>query len=156
MLVGNNLLFNWLYIFCGKNGESGGGYFGDSEKAARLRRREPHALEIVIRRHAMALSKLHASRRKSDTSRTPFDDRKAKLENAVYPVVYKYDFGDGREHDIVEKKVQFLDTLREDPDSEEASAYRRWAGNDFNAELFDRRAANATLLRMAWNRWGGK
>ncbi|TAM02646.1 MAG: plasmid pRiA4b ORF-3 family protein, partial [Paraburkholderia sp.] len=27
---------------------------------------------------------------------------------------------------------------------------------DFNAELFDRRAANAALLRMAWNRWGGK
>ena len=51
---------------------------------------------------------------------------------------------------------QFLDTLAEDPDSEEANDYRRWAGNDFNAELFDRRAANAALLRMAWNRWGGK
>jgi hypothetical protein len=38
----------------------------------------------------------------------------------------------------------------------EANDYRIWAGNDFNAELFDRRAANAALLRMAWNRWGGK
>jgi hypothetical protein len=43
-----------------------------------------------------------------------------------------------------------------DPDSEEANDYRRWVGNDFNAELFDRRAANAALLRMAWNRWGEK
>jgi hypothetical protein len=51
---------------------------------------------------------------------------------------------------------QFLDPLREDPDSEEACDYRRWAGNNFYAEPFDRRATNAALLRMAWNRWGGK
>jgi hypothetical protein len=51
---------------------------------------------------------------------------------------------------------QFLDTLAEHPENEEANDCRRWAGNDFNAELFDRRAANAALLRMAWNRWGRK
>jgi hypothetical protein len=49
-----------------------------------------------------------------------------------------------------------LDTLHKRPRSEEAKDYLRWAGEDFDAELFDRRAANAALLRMAWNRWGGK
>ncbi len=41
-----------------------------------------------------------------------FDDRKAKLEKAAYPgikFVYKYDFGDGWEHDIVVEKVQFIE-----------------------------------------------
>ncbi|MDH6147261.1 hypothetical protein OKW46_001183 [Paraburkholderia sp. WSM4179] len=32
---------------------------------------------------------------------------------------------------------------------DEAKSYRTWAGDDFDAELFDRRAANSTLLRMA-------
>ncbi|MDR6208023.1 hypothetical protein QF025_006824 [Paraburkholderia graminis] len=41
-----------------------------------------------------------------------------------------------------------------EPDSDEAKRYRAWAGDDFDAELFDRRAANSTLLRMAWNNWG--
>ena len=50
----------------------------------------------------------------------------------------------------------FLETLQNAPDSEEAQRLRDWAGDDFNPELFDRRAANATITRMLWNRWGGK
>lgn len=48
----------------------------------------------------------------------------------------------------------FLNTLRNGPNSEEAEHYRNWVGPGFDAELFDLRAANATLLRMASNRWG--
>jgi hypothetical protein len=40
------------------------------------------------------------------------------------------------------------------------AALRRYvlgaSGEGFDPEMFDRRAANAALLRMAWNRWGGK
>lgn len=50
----------------------------------------------------------------------------------------------------------FVLTLKEDPDSQEAYDYLRWIGGSFDAELFDQRAANATLLRMAWNGWGRK
>ena len=32
----------------------------------------------------------------------------------------------------------------------------QWAGEDFDPLRFDRRAANAALLRMAWNAWGVK
>lgn len=125
-----------------------------------------------------------------DPSKT-FDDRKTKLEKVVdkgMSLVYKYDFGDGWEHDIIVEDVEiiegdppgyafvvdgaracppedvggpygyheFLATLRRRPNSEEAQHYRLWAGKDFDAELFDRHAANAALLRMASNRWGGK
>jgi len=31
-----------------------------------------------------------------------------------------------------------------------------WAGGHFNANAFDKRAANAALLRMASNGWGKK
>ena len=48
----------------------------------------------------------------------------------------------------------FLNTLFNHPNSEEAEHYRNWSGPGFDAELFDLRAANATLLRMASNRWG--
>lgn len=50
----------------------------------------------------------------------------------------------------------FLDTLSDDPDSEQAARYRNWIGPGFDAELFDLRAANAALLRMASNRWGNR
>ena len=49
---------------------------------------------------------------------------------------------------------RFLNTLSNDPDSEKAERYRNWIGSGFDAELFDLRAANAALLRMASNRWG--
>lgn len=48
----------------------------------------------------------------------------------------------------------FLSALCNDLNSEEADHYRNWVGPGFDAELFDLRAANATLLRMASNRWG--
>jgi Plasmid pRiA4b ORF-3-like protein len=51
---------------------------------------------------------------------------------------------------------KMLNVLASEPDSGEAREYRMWAGDDFNPELFDRRATNATLLRMAWNNWGKK
>ncbi|WCE92918.1 plasmid pRiA4b ORF-3 family protein [Acidithiobacillus ferriphilus] len=47
-----------------------------------------------------------------------------------------------------------LDLLREDPESEDAQSFLQWAGEDFDPGRFDRHAANAALLRMAWNRWG--
>jgi len=51
---------------------------------------------------------------------------------------------------------QFLETLLTQPHSEQAQEYRNWAGGDFDAERFDRQAANAAISRMLWNRWGGK
>jgi hypothetical protein len=51
---------------------------------------------------------------------------------------------------------EMLRVLRQQPRSDQAEEYRTWAGDDFDPELFDRRAANAALLRMAWNNWGKK
>lgn len=51
---------------------------------------------------------------------------------------------------------EFLDQRRAKPKSEEVRSFLRWAGEDFDPTRFDRRAANAALLRMAWNRWGQK
>lgn len=48
----------------------------------------------------------------------------------------------------------FLDQLAKAPKSKEVREFRRWAGEDFDPDRFDRHAANAALLRMAWNRWG--
>jgi hypothetical protein len=50
----------------------------------------------------------------------------------------------------------FLDRLATDPRDEEVVSFLEWAGTDFDPDRFDRRAANAALLRMAWNRWGEK
>ena len=46
-----------------------------------------------------------------------------------------------------------LDLLRDDSESEDAQSFLQWAGKDFDPGRFDRYAANAALLRMAWNRW---
>lgn len=51
---------------------------------------------------------------------------------------------------------EFLDRLAADPGDEEVSAFLEWAGEEFDPDHFDRRAANAALLRMAWNGWGTK
>lgn len=50
----------------------------------------------------------------------------------------------------------FLETLLTRPHGKEAEELRLWAGGEFDPELFDRRAANAAIQRMVWNRWGGK
>ncbi len=50
----------------------------------------------------------------------------------------------------------FLDRLAANPRDEEVISFLKWAGTDFDPGRFDRRAANAALLRMAWNRWGEK
>ncbi len=50
----------------------------------------------------------------------------------------------------------FVATLKEEPDSQEAQDYLRWVGGCFDPELFDKRMANITLERMAWNGWGRK
>lgn len=49
---------------------------------------------------------------------------------------------------------EFLQRLQEDPADDEVRSFLEWAGDDFEPERFDRHAANAALLRMAWNRWG--
>ena len=51
---------------------------------------------------------------------------------------------------------EFLDRLAADPRDEEVVSFLEWAGKDFDPDKFDRRAANAALLRMAWNQWGEK
>ena len=51
---------------------------------------------------------------------------------------------------------EFLNQLAADPQSDDVQSFMRWAGEDFNPELYDRRGANAALLRLAWNGWGKK
>ncbi len=49
---------------------------------------------------------------------------------------------------------EFLDLYAKDPTEEEVREFLRWAGDDFDPARYDRHAANAALLRMAWNQWG--
>jgi len=51
---------------------------------------------------------------------------------------------------------QFLDAILNKPKSQEGRDYLQWVGGKFDPEAFDRRSANNTLLRMAWNGWGRK
>ena len=51
---------------------------------------------------------------------------------------------------------QFLETVLADSHSDEALRLLQWAGGWFDPEQFDRRAANAAIQRLLWNRWGGK
>lgn len=51
---------------------------------------------------------------------------------------------------------RFLDCLQTDPNGTECREMLEWTGLDFDPTRFDRQAANAGLLRLAWNRWGGK
>lgn len=50
--------------------------------------------------------------------------------------------------------AEFLDTLLNRPDSQQAKDLLGWVGGEFDPEAFDRRATTNTLLRMAWNSWG--
>lgn len=47
----------------------------------------------------------------------------------------------------------FLDAWASDRKCEEVGEFLEWAGADFDPARFDRYAANAALMRMAWNRW---
>jgi hypothetical protein len=49
---------------------------------------------------------------------------------------------------------EFLDAYAKNPRSRKAASFLRWAGADFDPLRFDRRSADAALLRLAWNRWG--
>ena len=60
------------------------------------------------------------------------------------------DVGGAGEH------LDFLEVIFEQPQSEEAKRLREWARDDFKAELFDRRATNAFILRILYNKRGGK
>ena len=50
----------------------------------------------------------------------------------------------------------FLDTILNRRDSDEGLECLEWVGGDFDPEVFDRRIANNTLARLAWNGWGKK
>lgn len=107
-----------------------------------------------------------------------------KLARAGLAFDYQYDFGDRWLHKIKIEEIEasaeqmgsahiidgqracppedvggtpgYEDFLREiqDPSSEQGRDYLRWVGGEFDPEQFDRRSANNTLLRMAWNGWG--
>jgi len=51
---------------------------------------------------------------------------------------------------------EFLEILLSEPRSEEAARLRQWAEGDFDPERFDKRLANAAIMRILFNRWGGK
>ena len=46
-----------------------------------------------------------------------------------------------------------IDSLENEPYSDEAKQFREWAGLDFDPDRFDRHAANAAIDRMLWNGW---
>ncbi len=50
--------------------------------------------------------------------------------------------------------MDFMEQISRRPLDDEGFRLLRWAGEDFDPARFDRHAANAALLRMAWNRWG--
>lgn len=49
--------------------------------------------------------------------------------------------------------AEFVEAITKRPESDEAKDWLQWAGVDFDPKRFDRIAANAALLRMAWNGW---
>lgn len=49
--------------------------------------------------------------------------------------------------------MDFIERISERPLDDEGRQLLGWAGEDFDPTRFDRQAANAALLRMAWNRW---
>jgi Plasmid pRiA4b ORF-3-like protein len=55
----------------------------------------------------------------------------------------------------VEGYYEFLDALLTDPKSEEAQRMHAWAGVLFDPNAFDIRLANAAILRILYNHWGG-
>lgn len=51
---------------------------------------------------------------------------------------------------------EFLELLRNAPDSEQAQQLREWVDGDFDPQRFDKRLANAAIMRILFNGWGGK
>ncbi len=51
---------------------------------------------------------------------------------------------------------EFLNQFTKNPKHKDVRGFLEWAGEDFDPGGFDRHAANAALLRMAWNQWGDK
>lgn len=49
-----------------------------------------------------------------------------------------------------------LKALKTKPRNQQAKDFLEWVGGSFDPELFDKRAANAALSRLAWNGWGKK
>ena len=52
--------------------------------------------------------------------------------------------------------ANFVDTITNHRDTDEAEDYLRWEGGEFDPEQFDRRTAKITPARMGWNGWGKK
>lgn len=52
--------------------------------------------------------------------------------------------------------AEFLSVIQKSRRSQQARDNLMWVGGPFDAEAFDRRSANAALLRMGWNGWGKK
>jgi len=50
----------------------------------------------------------------------------------------------------------FLETLLVEPYSEEALQMQEWVGGKYDPKQFDIRFANAAIMRMMYNKWGGK
>ncbi len=50
----------------------------------------------------------------------------------------------------------FLETLLVEPYSDEALEMQDWVGGKFDPKHFDIRVANASILRILYNKWGGK
>jgi hypothetical protein len=48
---------------------------------------------------------------------------------------------------------EFLDSLENDPYSDETKETREWAGLDFDPGRYDRQAANNAINRLLWNGW---
>lgn len=48
---------------------------------------------------------------------------------------------------------RFLSRWKRNRESPEILSFLEWAGSDFDPDRFDRHAANASLMRMAWNGW---
>lgn len=54
-----------------------------------------------------------------------------------------------------EEMLRLLNSTDPD-DHENADSWREWLDEHFDAEQFDARAVNTTLIRMMVNKWGGR
>lgn len=52
--------------------------------------------------------------------------------------------------------AEFVKVIQDAPASPQARDNLLWVGGSFDPDAFERRSANAALLRMGWNGWGKK